>query len=74
MFSVTQIGIQIRIGDWQLVSGDRYWFHPQGFPYLFDHYFDCAEEIEGELRAEAVIRREARVKNGSSSHQLRVVW
>ncbi len=41
-----QIGIQIRVGDWQLVSSSRYLVHPQNHPALFNHFFDCAKEIE----------------------------
>ncbi len=47
--SVFKIGIQIRVGDWQLV--DSYLFKPQAYPSLFDHYFDCAAEIQAELAA-----------------------
>jgi hypothetical protein len=41
-----QIGIQIRVGDWQLISGSRYIIHPQNHPGLFHHYFDCASQLE----------------------------
>mmetsp|Transcript_6767 Transcript_6767/g.18159 ORF Transcript_6767/g.18159 Transcript_6767/m.18159 type:complete len:480 (-) Transcript_6767:609-2048(-) len=47
--SVFKIGLQIRVGDWQLVSASSYFFRPQNFPSLFHHYFQCAEEIEGSL-------------------------
>jgi hypothetical protein len=44
-----KIGIQIRVGDWQLISQHRYWFHPQNYAFLFEHYFDCAKQIEIEV-------------------------
>lgn len=44
-----KIGIQIRVGDWQLISKHRYWFHPQDYTFLFEHYFDCAKQIEIEV-------------------------
>ena len=44
-----KIGIQIRVGDWQLISSSRYWFHPQDHAFLFEHYFDCAKQIEIEV-------------------------
>lgn len=51
-----KIGIQIRVGDWQLVSSDRYWIHPQKHVGLFEHYFECATQVE-----RAVARRGAGV-------------
>ena len=69
-----------------MVSGHRYWFHPQDFPHLFDHYFECAREIEDELKASSAIRKEVLYQGGADSsssqrpmwltkrHQLRVVW
>mmetsp|Transcript_7862 Transcript_7862/g.16860 ORF Transcript_7862/g.16860 Transcript_7862/m.16860 type:complete len:466 (+) Transcript_7862:146-1543(+) len=44
-----KIGVQIRVGDWQLISSHRYLVHPQHYPALFDHYFTCAREIEHEV-------------------------
>ncbi|GAX78563.1 hypothetical protein CEUSTIGMA_g6003.t1 [Chlamydomonas eustigma] len=43
-----KIGIQIRVGDWQLVNSSRYIIHPQNHPWLFQHFFDCAADIEEE--------------------------
>ncbi len=47
--AVLKVGVQIRVGDWQLC--DSYMFKPQNYPSLFDHYFECAREIEEELAA-----------------------
>eukprot|EP00955_Chlamydomonas_euryale_P112621 366146-Chlamydomonas_euryale.AAC.1 len=44
--TAVQIGIQIRVGDWQLVSSHRYFFHPDEYPNFFNHYFRCARELE----------------------------
>jgi hypothetical protein len=44
-----KIGVQIRVGDWQLISQHRYWFHPQNYVFLFEHFFDCAKQIEIEV-------------------------
>lgn len=44
---VLKIGVQIRVGDWQLC--DSQLFKPQQYPSLFDHYFQCAWDIEKEL-------------------------
>lgn len=40
-----KIGLQIRVGDWQLT--DSYLFKPQTLPWLFDHWFECAQVREG---------------------------
>ena len=76
-----QIGIQIRIGDWQLVSGHRYFFHPQNYPHLFQHYFDCAEEIETDVINELFQTTTppgpfnmTHPQNPASSGHPRVVW
>jgi hypothetical protein len=45
--SLTALIVQVRLGDWQL-TGDHYAFQPQRYPSLFDHYFQCAEEIRQE--------------------------
>ena len=76
----SQIGIQIRIGDWQLVSSHRYFFHPQNYPHLFRHYFDCAEEIETDVINELLEKARPDPYNMThpqireSSGQPRVVW
>ncbi len=46
-----QIGMQIRVGDWQLINPSEQTFHPQDHLWLFQHWFDCALDIEEELNA-----------------------
>jgi hypothetical protein len=49
LLSHCQIGIQIRMGDWQLTESWGSWFHPQKNPGLYAHYFRCAQQIEDEV-------------------------
>lgn len=46
LLQVYKVGVQIRVGDWQLTS--KHVLKPQRHPSLFRHYFECADEIADE--------------------------
>jgi hypothetical protein len=69
-----QIGIQIRVGDWQLVNSSRYVIHPQNHPWLFQHFFDCADEIQEEAFYIATVSEQLAETNAEAPRPLRAVW